>query len=195
MSTQANRSHAYLPPRLTHTYYPIQTHTLQHQRPESSNIHEKKMNQSLKNERPRQKQVDSLRRINQQLKERQQIYLQKLMKLQEGLQNQHRQFIKLQDLYTELFESYKQKELEIMECTHQLIQCKSSTGKPHAKDSQIGQQNTIRIRQLTGIGRIHRNSSISPMKSTALERNSGTPCRSSQRINKKNGFQKKGSGR
>ncbi len=32
------------------------------------------------------------------------------MKLEEGLENQHSEFIKLQELYTELFESYKQKE-------------------------------------------------------------------------------------
>jgi hypothetical protein len=37
------------------------------------------------------------------------------MKLEEGLENQHREFIKLQELYTELFESYKHKEIEISE--------------------------------------------------------------------------------
>ena len=31
------------------------------------------------------------------------------MRLEEGLENQHTEFVKLQDLYTQLFESYKQK--------------------------------------------------------------------------------------
>ena len=37
------------------------------------------------------------------------------MKLEEGLEKQHSEFVKLQELYTDLFESYKQKEVEIAE--------------------------------------------------------------------------------
>lgn len=35
------------------------------------------------------------------------------MRLEEGLEKQYEEFVKLQTLYTELFESYKHKELEI----------------------------------------------------------------------------------
>jgi hypothetical protein len=34
------------------------------------------------------------------MKEREEVYIDKLMKLEEGLENQHSEFIKLQELYT-----------------------------------------------------------------------------------------------
>jgi hypothetical protein len=43
------------------------------------------------------------------------------MKLEEGLENQHTQFIKLQELYTQLFKSYKEKESEIEERNNESI--------------------------------------------------------------------------
>lgn len=49
------------------------------------------------------REMDCLRRANEELKEREEIYIDKLMKLEEGLENQHREFVKLQELYTQLF--------------------------------------------------------------------------------------------
>ncbi len=68
-----------------------------------------------------------LQRMNEQLREREEIYIEKLMRLEEGLENQHSQFIKLQDLYTELFQSYKKKQEEVAECILFFIQWRSDS--------------------------------------------------------------------
>jgi hypothetical protein len=49
-------------------------------------------------------------RENAELKAREEIYISKLLKLQEGLERQHEEFMNLQELYNELFNVYKQKE-------------------------------------------------------------------------------------
>lgn len=59
------------------------------------------------------------------------------MKLEEGLENQHREFIKLQELYTELFESYKQKEIEISERKQLTIQLNSNLESQRGIESPI----------------------------------------------------------
>jgi hypothetical protein len=43
--------------------------------------------------------VSQLRRVNTELKEKEEIYIDKLIKLEEGLERQHGEFMELQGLY------------------------------------------------------------------------------------------------
>lgn len=55
------------------------------------------------------------------------------MKLEAGLEYQNCEFVKMQQLYTELFDSYKDKEAEIIERIISSIQLSSDLGKQTEK--------------------------------------------------------------
>jgi hypothetical protein len=80
------------------TYYPIQT---------AKHAPSPAIQPAPSSKRSQQgEEVEALRRSNSELKEREKMYMDKLFKLQSGLEKQHTEFVKLQQLYTDLFLSY-----------------------------------------------------------------------------------------
>lgn len=96
MIRQQPPANAYMPHR-SHTYYPIE--------PKKAPLEQNNTpsQPALRVEKAKTREIDTLRKAYEELKEREEIYIDKLMKLEEGLENQHSEFIKLQELYTELF--------------------------------------------------------------------------------------------
>lgn len=71
-----------------HTYYPII--------PQKTNPNPNPNTNHAPTPKHHSTEVEALRKSNIELREREEMYIQKLMKLETGLQNQHADFIKLQ---------------------------------------------------------------------------------------------------